>query len=139
MRSLLAALITLVLAPPLRAERFNGQPVKDQRVPVDCFDMILSDVGKPAKLVNLFRLDTTLTAREAPCAVEPFEFRIVDSRGKQHDVRSVGRMGARRGQEVMLLPGASKEAVIVFGRVRLDSTKPALLYYRVQKLGEITK
>lgn len=128
----------------LHAERFDGVNLEEAQVEADCLTIRFQDAGFP----DLPHLDAEYFLRfevknrsDQECLVEPMKFRIVDADEKSFDAKEVfiRYRQVEEEQSETMRPGDSWEYAIVFGPVRLDSSRPASLYYKEQRLGELAK
>jgi hypothetical protein len=135
-------LLALALCPAALAQNFNGQPAKGVQIKIDCLDATIRKLGPMNVMMRgIYNLQLSIkNPADKPCEFEPYEFRIVNHEGKQHEVFGLGRFGRlKKGQKATLMPGAQRKGNVLFKTPDLDETKPAILYYKAQKLGEITK
>ena len=142
MARLLMMLLPFASASAVRAERLDGVDLEKAQIKVECLMIRFQDAGFP----DTPHLDAEYFLRlkvenrtDSPCDFEPKRFRIVDAHEKKLDAQAVLIRMVEGDQKETLLPGDSREYAIIFGPVRLDGPRSALLYYKEKLLGELTE
>ena len=138
----LVLLFLLAWPAAVLGQRFDGVAFGEAHVEVECLKILIEDGGfsDVAHMEADYFLRLKVENRsDRACEFEPKRFRIVDAEEKTRGVKGVHIRMVEGDQKEVLLPGESREYAVVFGAVRLDSARPASLYYKDRLLGKLTR